>query len=236
MTIDFVGAQFASALVIALLATGGPHAAAQKPYSEIPPGGALAVHAQTPARFTEADSAAILFAAVDHMLASDGGRPSIARTEMNQPIPTDGRPTVFIRIGAMPFGAWAAPAVARLRAWRWSYMGMAVDSADALALSGDPNGPTRSPVFPVELVLTLRFTADSAHVYEKRTWQTCDIRPDGMRAVFFGNHAFIRTPAGWSRVERSESGGVADVLCPHHLVRRPSPAPTGGFSPSGRTP
>ena len=163
--------------------------------------------------YTESDSAAVFSAAVDHLLAQDGGRPPTPAVETDRLRPRDGRPTIFARIGSMPYGAWAAPSLARLRAWRWSYGGMAVDSMRVLADSNAPAVSRSHAIFPVELVLTLDFQGDTARVGENWIWQACKTRP-GLRATFFTNHPYVRTPGGWKHTDARHAGGVADGLCP----------------------
>lgn len=162
--------------------------------------------------YTEADSAAVLSLAVDLILSLDGGRPPTPPIETRRPT-RDDRPIVFVRIGPMPSAAWAAPSVARLRAWRWSYDGMAVDSTRIPTESSVPPSMPGSKTFPVELVLKLHFVGDNAYVNENWIWQTCQARPTSFRATLFSTHDFIRTPEGWRHVPSAESGGIADGLC-----------------------
>ena len=176
------------------------------------------VRAPTPARYSEADSAAVFTAAVDYILASDGGRPLTPPMQTAIPEGHEKRPIVFVRIGPMPTAAWAAPSIARLRAWRWSYMGMAIDSSRVLTESTSPPAPTWSGIFPVELVLTLTFSGDTARVGENWIWQTCKKQP-GMRAIFVTGHHYIRTTAGWKRLEGTHSSSVVDGLCPENMQR-----------------
>jgi len=177
---------------------------------------APAPHAAAPGTvYTEADSAAVLSAAVDHMLTRDGGRAPTRSVETGPAREL----TVFTRIGPMPQGAWAALSVARLRTWRWSYGGMAVDSTSILNERSDSATQGRLRTFPVELVLGIRFEHDSAYVQESWIWNTCEIRPNSMRVVQFTQHAFVRTGTGWRHVDRSEGGGMSDGLCPHHWRR-----------------
>jgi len=173
-------------------------------------------HAPAPGPvYSESDSAAVFSAAVDHMLTRDGGRAPTRSVETGPAREL----TVFTRIGPMPQGAWAALSVARLRTWRWSYGGMAVDSTSILNERSDSATPGRLRTFPVELVLGIRFEHDSAYVQESWIWNTCEIRPNSMRVVQFTQHAFVRTGTGWRHVDRSEGGGMSDGLCPHHWRR-----------------
>ena len=177
------------------------------------------VPAPTSPRYTEADSAAIFAAAVDHILDSDGGRPPTSPIETVRPERRDNLAIVFVRIGQMPVAAWAAPSVARLRAWRWSYMGMAIDSSRVLTESSNPSAPSWSNIFPVELVLTLDFSGDTARVGENWIWQTCKTHP-GLRAIFVTSHHYVRGSAGWRHTDAGHGNGVMDGLCPDNTVRR----------------
>jgi hypothetical protein len=176
------------------------------------------VRASTSPRYTEADSAAVFAAAVDHIISSDGGRPPTPAIETRQQARHDNLPTVFVRIGSMPEAAWAAPNVARLRAWRWSYRGMAIDSSRVLTENSVPSATPASEIFPVELVLTLDFTGDTARVRENWIWQTCRKHP-GLRAIFVTLHRYLRSAAGWNHVDGADPTSVVDGMCPENLVR-----------------
>jgi hypothetical protein len=180
---------------------------------------AQGVPASTSPRYTRADSAAVFAAAVDHIIDSDGGRPSTPPIETGRQPRRDDLPSVFVRIGSMPDAAWAAPSVARLRAWRWSYQGMAIDSSRVLTEGSEPPAPSWSETFPVELVLTLDFEGDTARVRENWIWQTCKKRP-GLRATFITSHSYIRSATGWSHVGGTHPSSVADGLCPESMARR----------------
>ena len=180
---------------------------------------AQSARATAPARYTQADSAAVFAAAVDHVIADDGGRPPTPPIETAPPARRDNLPIVYVRIGVMPEAAWAAPLVARLRAWRWSYMGMAIDSSRVLTEDSVPPAPSWSEIFPVELVLTLDFEGDTARVGEYWSWQTCKTHP-GMRAIFVTPHRYVRSATGWTHVGGAHSSGVVDGLCPENMVPR----------------
>jgi len=176
------------------------------------------VRAPASPRYTEADSTAVFAAAVDHIIGRDGGRPQTPAIETGQQARRDNLPTVFVRIGPMPEAAWAAPSVARLRAWRWSYMGMAIDSSRVLTEGSVSSATPPSEIFPVELVLTLDFMGDTARLRENWIWQTCRKRP-GLRVSFITLHRYVRSAAGWNHVDGTDPSAVVDGMCPENLVR-----------------
>src|SRR5215208_6168580 len=70
---------------------------------------------QVPAsRYTEADSAAVLEAAVHEILIFDEARAAVKRKFSAGPAKPPGEPRVFVRIW-VPEGAWETAIVARLR-------------------------------------------------------------------------------------------------------------------------
>lgn len=164
--------------------------------------------AQSPSsQQAEADSAGALSAMVDRLIADDSTNASLAPRDRSEGL---GHPSVWVRIGRMRYGAWAAPNVARLRAWHWFYNGWAIDSTRAIARRNALPGMRYTP-FPVELSFELRIKGDSADVVEYWDMQTCESQP-GLRGIIFKRNRMARTPSGWRWVD-SPGGGSMDVLC-----------------------
>jgi hypothetical protein len=165
-------------------------------------------HAQSSSRYSEADSAAVFDAAVDQILGMD--------TTVTMPSSKDSSgaqstryPRVFVRLGALPSGAWAAPSIARLRAHRWRYFGLAVDSATTTTTSS-----LSSKAIPIPEILSvaLRFKGDTAVARVSWDMYTCESHRSGMHGILYNNTIFVRTPTGW-RSEGPGSSGIADALC-----------------------
>ena len=163
-------------------------------------------------RYTEADSAAVLAAVVHEMLFFDGTRATVERKFSDGHAIPDSEPRVFVRIGAMPRGAWAAPTVQRLRSWQWFVDGRAVDSTRALAgLEDRPAARWRKPI-PIKLLMHVEFRGDTAFVAEDWIWEYCETEPRSMSVLRLKMHLFEQTPSGWQQ-SSVRSGALVDLMC-----------------------
>jgi hypothetical protein len=163
---------------------------------------AAKAHAQPrTSAYSDADSAVVFDAAVDWVLESD----SIS-------IPVGRSPFLFVRIGEMPKGAWAASSVARLRAHHWSFHGWALDSMHVLFDRRKLPGSGVFAAFPLELRITVEFRSDTAHVTEWWDFQTCIPPGPGMRGIDMHRHLSVRSASGWTPIGGGASGTV-DILC-----------------------
>ena len=161
-------------------------------------------------RYSDADSAAVLAAVVHEMLFFDGARAAVERKFPRRAIP-DGEPLVFVRIGAMPTSAWAAPTVEQLRNWRWFFDGLAVDSTRALAgLEDRPAARWRKPI-PITLEMRVEFLGDTALVAEGWIWEYCKTQPRSMSVLHLKMHRFEQTPSGWQK--STVRFGIVDLAC-----------------------
>ena len=161
-------------------------------------------------RYGEADSAAVLEVVVHEILFFDTVRGSIERKDSTARSGRRREPRVFVRIGGMPTGAWAAPIVARLRNQHWFYDGRAVDSARALAgLEDRPDATWRRP-FPAELGMWVEFVGDTAHVGENWTMWFCKTQPRSMNVLHQKIHLLVQTPSGW-RMTGVRPGPLSDL-------------------------
>jgi hypothetical protein len=162
-------------------------------------------------RFTEADSAAVLEAVAHELLFFDEAREAVERKFPPRRVP-DGEALVFVRIGSMPTGAWAAPTVARLRNRRWFMNWTAVDSTRALAgLEDRPAATWRKPI-PIVLVMWVEFRGDTAVVAENWIWEYCRTEPRSMSVLRLKTHLFEQTPSGWQK-SGERQGPMADLVC-----------------------
>ena len=169
-----------------------------------------AVPALAASRYSEADSASVFESVAHELLFFDEARESVERKFPPRRVP-DSEPLVFVRIGALPAAAWAAPAVARLRNRRWFMNWTAVDSSRALAgLEDRPGARWRKPI-PISLEMRVDFSGDSALVAENWLWDYCKTEPRSRSVVRLKTHLFERTASGWHK-----SGvryGLADLAC-----------------------
>jgi hypothetical protein len=160
-------------------------------------------------RYTEADSAAVLAAVVHEMLFFDGARAAVERKFPRRAIP-DSEPRVFIRIGALPTGAWAAPTVKQLRNWQWFFDGRAVDSTRALAGLEDRPAARWRKLIPLVLLMHVEFRGDTALVAEDWIWEYCRTQPRSMSVLRLKMHLFEQTPSGWQK-SRVRYGPLVDL-------------------------
>ena len=164
----------------------------------------------TASRYSEADSAAVLAAVVEEIIYNDGIGALSGRRSATAPGGTGDESRVWVRVGWMPKGAWAAPIVARLRSWPWSLGERVVDSTRALAALEDrPQATLRKP-FPLELSMQVEFIGDTASVAEYWVWHLCRARLGNMSVLFPKRHLLVRTTSGWRKVGE-RTGGVADL-------------------------
>jgi hypothetical protein len=178
------------------------------------------VQAQSvPAVPSAADSAAVLSLVVDHLLQEDSASDPIKPGEWKDPeLSIGGHPRVFVRLGKMPFGAWAKPSIARMHAWRWRYRGWAIDSLQSKReLIGIPG---RS--YPVILRLGMYLRGDTARVQVSWDHFTCDLPGSGARPIFSEVFQLTRSPSGWRHGVLSV--GAADAAC----LSRSNPAGSHG--------
>ena len=160
-------------------------------------------------RYSEADSAAVLAAVVHEILFFDGARAAVERKFPPRAIP-DSEPRVFVRIGALPTGTWAAPTVEQLRNWQWFFDGRAVDSTRALAgLEDRPPARWRKPI-PLVLLMHVEFRGDTALVAEDWIWEYCKTQPRSMSVLRLKMHLFEQTPSGWQK-SRVRYGPMVDL-------------------------
>jgi len=170
------------------------------------------VQAQSgPAVPSAADSAAVLSLVVDHLLQEDSASDPIKPGEWRDPERSiGGHPRVFVRLGKMPFGAWAKPSIARMHAWRWRYRGWAIDSLQSKReLVGIPG---RS--YPVILRLGMYLRGDTARVQASWDHFTCDLPGGGVRPIYSEEFELVRAPTGWRHSFLSVSAGDAPCLRP----------------------
>jgi hypothetical protein len=165
---------------------------------------------------TEADSAAVLSLAVEELLKADSASDPIKpgdpanlgqwkdpEAHLAEHLP------VFVRIGEMPFGAWAKPSIARLHEWRWRLNGWATDSIriqrEFTALPG------RS--YEVTLSLRIAFEGNLAAVEESWDPLNCELGFMGSRPISVTGRVMVRSLSGWRYDEGLSSGGVTDGPC-----------------------
>jgi hypothetical protein len=167
------------------------------------------VQAQSvPSIHSEADSAAVLAIVVDHLLQADSASDPIKPGEWRDPEQSiGGHPRVFVRIGKMPFGAWAKPSIARMHAWRWRYRGWAIDSMQSRREL--PGIPGRS--YPVILRLRMHFRGDTARVQASWDHFTCEVLRGGSREIFTEGYELVRAYSGWRHSVLSV--GTAGASC-----------------------
>jgi hypothetical protein len=156
-----------------------------------------------------ADSAAVLSMVVDHLLQEDSASDPIKPGEWRDPERSiGGHPRVFVRLGRMPFGAWAKPSIARMHAWRWRYRGWAIDSLQSKReLIGIPG---RS--YPVVLRLGMYLQGDTARVQASWDHFTCELPGGGTRPIYSEEFELVRAPSGWRHSLLSVSAVNASCL------------------------
>lgn len=172
---------------------------------------ALPAEAQSvPSAPSEADSAAVLSLAVDELLKADSASYAIKPDAWKDPeAHIAGHPRFFVRIGNMPFGAWAKPSIARLRAWHWRFNGWVIDSTQAQReLAALPER-----FYAATLGLRIIFEGDMATVEE--TWApfTCELGPPGLRPVDITGRLLVRSSSGWRYDEGQGVALVTDGEC-----------------------
>jgi hypothetical protein len=161
--------------------------------------------------YTAADSAAAFAAVVDAILAEDSSASSGKPRDPMGLWPRDPEPIVFVRLGGVPTGAWAAPSVERMRTWRWRILGLAVDSTDALTKRADNASRSSRTAVPLEIGMSFYMPSDTVQATEYRMFRTCGVRPGDSFAIWWVKRLLTSTSSGWRQV--GSRSGMAQGGC-----------------------